>query len=256
VRNQKRLTLLLIIPLLLAVCGSLVVAQRKAKPKSKTTAKPADELAKLREQYAAATQDYKNSLEKLQAIYTKNIKKAEDKLAESQKLFADGLIAKKQVEENEQAVATEKDKLAETQRQMSNADTQVAEMLLEAKAFEQMAKSLRMTKGGLVRTSAMIRYQGIRGWQLNESWKVQKFFSETFSKPLPVAVFGQGPIHDRWRLDHRNSMDISLHPDGVEGRALMSFLQKNGIPFLAFREAIPGTATGPHIHIGRPSHRY
>jgi hypothetical protein len=69
-------------------------------------------------------------------------------------------------------------------------------------------------------------------------------------------VFGQGAIHDRWRLDHRNAMDIQLHPDGPEGRALLDFLQKNGIPYLAFRSAIPGTATGPHIHIGRPSHRY
>jgi hypothetical protein len=51
-------------------------------------------------------------------------------------------------------------------------------------------------------------------------------------------------------------MDIPLHPDGVEGRGLLNFLQKNGIPYSAFRSAIPGTATGPHIHIGRPSHRY
>jgi PBP1b-binding outer membrane lipoprotein LpoB len=256
VRKRKRLTLLLIIALFLAVCAQEASAQKKRKSTPKTTAKPVNELKNLQEQYAAATQEYKNSLEKLQAIYTKNIKKAEDELAESQKLFAEGLISRTQVEEYERAVATEKDKLAETQRQMASADTQVAEMLLEAKAFEQMAKSLRMARGSLVRTSALIRYQGTGGWQLNDSWKVQKFFSETFSKPLPIAVFGQGPIHDRWRLDHRNAMDISLHPNGAEGQALMSFLQKNGIPFLAFREAIPGTATGPHIHIGRPSHRY
>jgi len=69
-------------------------------------------------------------------------------------------------------------------------------------------------------------------------------------------VFGQGSIHDRWRLDHHNSMDVSLHPDGPEGQALLGYLRANGIPFLAFRQAIPGTATGPHIHVGRPSHRY
>jgi len=242
--------------LLVTLCSAEVGAQRKAKPRARATAKPVDELTKLREQFAAATEEYKSSLEKLQAIYAKNIKQAEDKLAVSQKLFADGLISRTQVEEYERAVATEKDKLAETQRQIASADTQVAEMLLEAKAFEQMAKSLRIAKGGLVRTAAMIRYHGSGSWGLSDAWKVQKFFSETFTKPLPVAVFGQGPIHDRWRLDHRNSMDVSLHPDGLEGQALMRFLQKNGIPFLAFREAIPGTATGPHIHIGRPSHRY
>jgi hypothetical protein len=51
-------------------------------------------------------------------------------------------------------------------------------------------------------------------------------------------------------------MDISLNPDGPEGKALLEFLRSNGIPFSAFRGAIPGVATGPHIHIGMPSHRY
>jgi len=101
-----------------------------------------------------------------------------------------------------------------------------------------------------------MRYNGTSGWGLNEAWKIQRFFSDTFKRELPIAVFGQGAIHDRWRLDHRNAMDIQLHPDGPEGRALLEFLQKNGIPYSAFRSAIPGTATGPHIHIGRPSHRY
>jgi hypothetical protein len=108
----------------------------------------------------------------------------------------------------------------------------------------------------MVKTASYIRYNGATMWGLSDAWKVQRFFQEAFKKPLPVAVFGQGSIHDRWRLDHHNAMDVSLHPDGPEGQALLGFLRANGIPFLAFREAIPGTATGPHIHIGRPSHRY
>jgi hypothetical protein len=35
----------------------------------------------------------------------------------------------------------------------------------------------------------------------------------------------------------------------------MDYLRTNGIPFLSFRSAIPGVATGAHIHIGYPSHR-
>jgi hypothetical protein len=127
---------------------------------------------------------------------------------------------------------------------------------VEAAANDEIAKNLRLAKQGLVRTAAFTRYTGAGGWNLGDAWKVQRFFTDTFHKQLPVAVFGQGAIHDRWRLDHRNAMDIQLHPDGPEGRALLDFLQKNGIPYLAFRAAIPGTATGPHIHIGRPSHRY
>ena len=108
----------------------------------------------------------------------------------------------------------------------------------------------------MVQSATMIRFNGGGGWSLNDAWKVQRFFMESFKRQLPIAVFGQGAIHDRWRLDHRNSMDVSLHPDGPEGQSLLGFLRSNGIPFLAFRGAIPGTATGPHIHIGLPSHRY
>jgi hypothetical protein len=139
---------------------------------------------------------------------------------------------------------------------MTNADAQIAGVLVETAADNEIAKNLRFAKQSLIRTSSFTRYTGAGGWNLSDAWKIQRFFSDTFNKQLPVAVFGQGAIHERWRLDHRNAMDIQLHPDGAEGRALLDFLQKNGIPYSAFRSAIPGTATGPHIHIGRPSHRY
>lgn len=245
--------LLVTASLTIALCYP-VAAQKKSR--AKAAPPPPDELAKLREEFISKTNDYKNSLGKLQTLLAKDVQRAEEKLVTIRKLFNEGLIAKTQVEEQERILATAKDKLAETEKQMTAADAQVADLVLETNAAESIAKSVRLAKGTLVRTTAMIRYQGSGVWNLGDAWKVQRFFSDAFKKPLPVAVFGQGAIHDRWRLNHRNAMDISLHPDGVEGQALMSFLQKNGIPFLAFREAIPGTATGPHIHIGRPSHRY
>jgi hypothetical protein len=238
----------------LALCVD-VPAQRKSKKKP-APAQPPTELTKLREEYVKATNEYKASLGKLLPLYENQLKKAEEKLEVSKKLLADGLIPKTQLEEYERAVVVAKQNIAETNRSMTSADEQVAGVLVEADANEQIAKNLRLAKQGLVRTSAFTRFTGAGGWSLGDSWKVQRFFYDTFNKQLPIAVFGQGPIHDRWRLDHHNAMDIQLHPDGVEGRALLEFLQKNGIPYLAFRSAIPGTATGPHIHIGRPSHRY
>jgi hypothetical protein len=50
-------------------------------------------------------------------------------------------------------------------------------------------------------------------------------------------------------------MDVAVQPDSPEGEALMAYLRSQGIPFIAFRHAVPGSATGAHIHIGRPSHR-
>ena len=240
-----------------AVLSFDVSAQRRMKKKAAARAPaPPTELSKLREEYINATKDYKASLGKLVPFYENDVKRAEDKVEQSKKLLAEGLIPKSQLEENERALAAAKEKLAETNRAMTSADDQIAGVLVEAAANDEIAKNLRLAKQSLVRTAAFTRYTGAGGWNLSDAWKVQRFFSDTFKKQLPIAVFGQGAIHDRWRLDHHNAMDIQLHPDGPEGRALLEFLQRNGIPYLAFRSAIPGTATGPHIHIGRPSHRY
>jgi hypothetical protein len=232
-----------------------VSAQRKSKKKPAPPAK-VDELTKLREEFVKLTNETKAGYEKLIVKYDADVTKAEAELAKSKKLFDEGLIARAQVEENERALATARDKITATRRQIADADTQIAAILVESEAEKTIAKNLRLARQRLVRTTSFIRYNGSSGWGLGEAWKVQRFFSDTFKRELPVAVFGQGAIHDRWRLDHRNAMDISLHPDSAEGQALLGFLQKNGIPYLAFRSAIPGTATGPHIHIGRPSHRY
>lgn len=95
-----------------------------------------------------------------------------------------------------------------------------------------------------------------KDWSLADSKKVEDFFFTKFGRPLPTSAFGQSDIHNRWGLDHRQGMDIGLHPDSQEGVALVNFLRAEKIPFLVFRGYIPGVATGPHIHIGRPSHRY
>ena len=244
---------------LLVVVISLCVdasAQRKKKQKPAAAPSPPTELTKLREEYIRLTNEYKAGLGKIIPYQESEVKKAEEKLEQSKKLYAEGLIARAHVEENERALQIAKQKLADTNRQITNADEQIAGIVVETAADEEIAKNLHLAKQSLVRTASFTRYTGAGVWNLGEAWKIQRFFSDTFNKQLPIAVFGQGAIHERWRLDHRNAMDIQLHPDGVEGRALLDFLQRNGIPYSAFRSAIPGTATGPHIHIGSPSHRY
>ncbi len=251
-------------------CGSLCLAVlawsfvpyeahgQKKRATKRTRAKqsrPVNELTRLREEFVKATNEYKASLEKLRSSYEKDVTKAEARLATSKDLFEQGLMSRKDLEASERAVADAKGKVNETAQRMTTADAQIASTLLEADAEKTIAKT-RIAKGGLVRTASYVRFNGGGSWSLSDAWRVQRFFQESFKKPLPISVFGQGSIHERWRLAHHNSIDVSLHPDGLEGQALLLFLRNNGIPFLAFRGAIPGTATGPHIHIGRPSHRY
>ncbi|HET9531677.1 MAG TPA: SH3 domain-containing protein [Blastocatellia bacterium] len=84
---------------------------------------------------------------------------------------------------------------------------------------------------------------------------VEQFYARRFGRSLPISAYGQTGLHSRMGFSHHNAFDVPLHPDGIEGRALISFLREQGIPFIAFRRAVRGAATGPHVHIGRPSPR-
>ena len=242
----------------LVLCGS-AQAQRKKTPRPSARKAPAasgDELSKLHDEYIKATKEYKASLQKLLALYQESVKKAEQKRDQTQQLFAAGLISRRDVEQAELAVTNAGLKVSEAQQQINTADTQIAQTLVEVEGEKQFARLGPIRRGSLIRTTSFIRYNGVGAWSLSQAGKIEIFFQQTFKRPLPIAVFGQGAIHNQWRLDHHNAMDISLNPDGAEGQALINFLQTNGIPFSAFRTAIPGVATGPHIHIGMPSHRY
>ncbi len=229
--------------------------KRVAKPQPVQTQNE-KELTQLRDSYIKATKDYKASLEKLLALYQASARKTEERVSQSKKLLTDGLISQREVDQSEHALADANLKVTEVQTQISGADTQIAQVLIEIEAEKQIARLGPVPKGGLIRTTSFIRYNGAGSWVLSQAGKIESFFQQTFKRPLPIAVFGQGAIHNQWHLDHRNAMDISLNPDGPEGQALVEFLRRNGIPFSAFRVAIPGVATGPHIHIGMPSHRY
>jgi hypothetical protein len=173
-----------------------------------------------------------------------------------QKLLEQGLISKHELEQADTSVADARLKVSTVESQISSADAQIAQTLIEVEGDKEIAKLGRIPTGTMVRTGSFIRFTGAGAWVLSQSGKIETFFQQTFKRPLPIAVFGQGAIHNQWRLDHHNAMDISLYPDSAEGQALIEFLRRNGIPFSAFRGAIPGVATGPHIHIGMPSHRY
>jgi hypothetical protein len=244
--------------LVVVLCGSAPAQRKKTSrlPAKTPAAQPVDELSKLHDEYIKATKDYKASLQKLLALYQETAKKAEQKRDQTQKLFDAGLIAKVDLEKAELAVTNAGVKVSETQQQINAADTQIAQVLVEVEGEKQIAKLGPIRRGSLIRTTSFIRYNGAGAWSLSQAGKIEVFFQQAFKRPLPIAVFGQGAIHNQWRLDHHNAMDISLNPDGAEGVALINFLQSNGIPFSAFRTAIPGVATGPHIHIGMPSHRY
>lgn len=249
----------------LAFVPTVAAAQTRKKAQPKKAAKaqaqepPKDEVAQLREEFVRLTKEYKQSLEQLLALQQKDVTRAEEKLKQMQALYGAGLLAKRDLETHEQTLAAARAKTAATRQQMAQADTQVAESLVEAEAEELAARAPKPAApapvGRVTRIGSYVRYTGAGLWSLANAWKVQNFFLQQFGRQLPISAFGQTNVHNQLGYDHRNSIDVPVQPNSVEGQALMAFLRANGIPFTAFTAAIPGAATGPHIHVGMPSHR-
>jgi len=165
-------------------------------------------------------------------------------------LYSEGLIARIEVDKAEQELVAAKARVAEEARL---ADLK-AEELKKAEEAAKVKTFVKPTLMPLSKTATVLRSTA-GSWSIAGLSSVQQFFSKTFGKPLPTSTIGQSATHNRMRWNHTNAVDVGLHPDSPEGRALMAYLQSQGIPFLAFRGAIPGVSTGPHIHIGNPSHR-
>ena len=238
----------LVLALMAAPCDSLAQGKKKTKTPRKAEPTLADRVAKAKAEVAAAANVYKESLGKLLALQENDVKTASKIVEKRKELLADAIISKKELEESERALSAAQDKVASTKRQIAESDTLIAEATAEA----ELAK---LGPGAYQATGAMIRYNGPARWVLTDAAKVQSFFALRFNHALPVSAFGQTPVHDHMGFDHHNAMDVAVNPDSAEGQALMAYLRSAGIPFIGFRYAVRGSATGAHIHIGYPSRR-
>ena len=197
-----------------------------------------------------AAGQYKASVQALIPIYENNLKTAMEALVKRKQLFAQGLVSKRDIDAGEQAAKEAQTQLDQTRQQLTESDQLIAEATAES------IKPLGAApKGRYTSNTAVMRYNGVGGWAITQVSKVEGFFASKFGRELPISAFGQSATHNRLGFDHRNSVDVALHPDSAEGKALIDYLRSNSIPFLAFRSAILGVATGAHIHVGYPSHR-
>ena len=205
-----------------------------------------------------ASDDYKSNVEDLLTLYEAESKQAEVQLMKARELFALGLVTRQEVEPAEQTASQTRKKVAEVQAQLKIAQVLITEATVEVEAEEitpRVGSSTTRTVNTMVQTTAYIRYGGAHAWSLSDSAVIKQFYARRFGRALPIGAFGQSALHDRWGYDHHNAMDVGVSPDTAEGQALMGYLRANGIPFTAFHFAVPGRATGPHIHVGLPSHR-
>jgi hypothetical protein len=129
------------------------------------------------------------------------------------------------------------------------------EMADMARAEEQWARIEAGPGAGMESRPVSERFDGM-GTFTTAHWKrVVLAYEAAFGKPVPVSAHGETAVHRALGYDHRGRVDVAVNPDDPEGVWLRDYLTREKIPFFAFRAAVAGKSTAPHIHIGPPSLR-
>ena len=129
----------------------------------------------------------------------------------------------------------------------------VEELATMADAEQDFHRRMEQTPAELPQVAE--RYDGSGIFTTAEFHSIELAYEREFVKPLPVSAMGETAVHRALGFDHRGRVDVALNPDQPEGVWLRRYLEAHAIPYFAFRHAVPGKATGAHIHIGPMSTR-
>jgi hypothetical protein len=195
----------------------------------------------------------RDGLENLLPVYEEKLERQAAEHERKREDYEKNLLSSRELQQSEHAVMHTHMELGRVRQWIAENNRALA--LTEDATREALEPAPSSPSRAYHETATLIRYEGSARWSLADAAKVIKYFQARFGYPLPVSAWGQSETHDRMGFDHRNALDVGLRPDSAEGRELMAFLRAAGIPFLAFRNAVRGMATGAHIHIGRPSLR-
>lgn len=200
----------------------------------------------------ASTQNYRAALERVLVIYERELARRDELSELRQELYEREVLSKRELEEGHKALAAARKDVDDTRQAIKDTDR----MLTEAHVAQALARLTPLARGSYEETPGLVRFNGLGSWSVVKDTPVlQEFFMARFGRALPISAYGQTTLHDRMGLDHRGALDVAVHPDSPEGRAFMDYLRAAGIPFIAAWGAIPGSASGAHIHVGQPSPR-
>jgi hypothetical protein len=224
--------------------------QSSAKPSASAQARTND-LDRLAANARSAIAKYRATLDPVLAIYERELARQTELAAARRDLYERGALSESELQEGRRGLIAAQKDVDDMRRAIAEADR----MMGEAHMLD-LGRQRPLAKGAYEETPGLVRFSGLAEWSLRSgTLKLQRFFEARFGRALPISAFGQTALHDRMGFDHHNALDVALHPDSPEGRALMGFLRTSGIPFIAAWGYIPGAASGAHIHVGQPSPR-
>lgn len=159
---------------------------------------------------------------------------------EAQRLFSAGLLTR--------------DDLRPLYDDMDAAIREISLASSRAGLVHQMAQlaTLRKRLGRIPMGSYSVaeHYEGKGTLNFRELQTLELDYATQFSRGLPFSSVGATALHRALGFDHRGRYDVAVSPDQPEGIWLRNYLAAHRIPYYAFRCAVPGRATGAHIHIG------
>ena len=210
-----------------------------------------DGIESARAEMLRTAREYRTSLDRVLELQQEAAERAAATARQRRALAEEGIVSRREVEQSDTAAAVAAEAVTRTRA----AITQAEALVVEAEAERQIAELPPAPRGETHVTPTLVRHLGDRAWSLAMAPTIGRLFADRFGRSLPVSAFGQTAVHDRLGFDHRNAVDVAVHPDSTEGQALMAWLRERGVSYLAFRGAVPGASTGAHIHIGDPSPR-
>jgi hypothetical protein len=179
----------------------------------------------------------------------RRVDREQQTLERRRQLLETGILSQSEFSSDQDELESRKQVLALVQARI-----QLMNELQQMAATEQRFERLSQDASAALK-AVMIRYSGSAQFDISELSGISRSFEQHFHHALPVSAIGETALHRSMGLDHRNRVDVALSPDSAEGIWLRHLLEQLQVPYLAFRAALAGAATAPHIHIGLESTR-
>ena len=191
--------------------------------------------------------------EQLVSVSQRMVLRRQKSLTRMRQLVESGVISRAEAE----ASGADFDR-AQTEMQLAVTRSQLVQQMAESLRLERSIAAVEVQVESHPEWIGKLytRFDGRSGFNPSELQSISAAFVARFARPLPISADGATAVHKSLGFDHRGRVDVAVNPDLAEGAWLMKFLENRGIPYFAFRMAIPGMATGAHIHIGPGSTKY
>ncbi len=177
----------------------------------------------------------------------RRVKRVEEKIAETRPLIEQGIFARNELKPLEEEL--------EFRRRTLDMAASRAKFIRELADMAKVEANFEAYQLDLGPKPIQERFDGKGAFSPAVFKRVILAFQEQFGKALPVSANGETAFHKALGYDHRGRVDVAISPDQAEGQWLRQFLEKEQIPYYAFRGAVLGKASAAHIHIGPPSNR-